>query len=258
MISQKGVAMDLEKIEAMLNWPILKNIKALWGFLGLTGYYRKFISKYGEIARPFTQLLKKDAFRWSPLVEHAFDELKKAMTQAPVLTLPDFSKGFVVECDASGSGIRAILMQERCPIAYFSQALQGRNLQLSTYEKEMLALVTAVQKWRPYLFGNHFIIRIDHQSLQYLWKQSITTTVQRKWLVKLLGYDFSIEYKKGVENTVANTLSRKVEYGELVAISDPILHWLEPIQEEVASKPQLQELVKKIEEDEAVGPWEYK
>jgi hypothetical protein len=82
MISQKGVAMDPEKIEAMLNWPIPKNIKALWGFLGLTRYYRKFIRKYGEIARPLPQLLKNDAFRWSPLAEHAFDELKKAMTQA--------------------------------------------------------------------------------------------------------------------------------------------------------------------------------
>jgi hypothetical protein len=167
------------------------------GFLGLIRYYQKFIRKYGEIAKPLTQLLKKDAFGWSPLAEHAFEELKKAMTRAPILALPDFSKGFVVECDACESGIGAVLMQERRPIAYFSQALQGRNLQLSTYEKEMLALVKAVQKWRLYLLGSHFVIRTDHQSLQYLWQQAITTTAQQKWLVKLLGYDFSIEYKKG-------------------------------------------------------------
>jgi hypothetical protein len=197
IISQKGVAMDPEKIEAMMNWPSPKNTKALRGFLGLMRYYQKFIRKYGEIAKPLTQLLKKDAFGWSPLAEHAFEELKKAMTRAPILALPDFSKGFVVECDACESGIGAVLMQERRPIAYFSQALQGRNLQLSTYEKEMLALVKAVQKWRLYLLGSHFVIRTDHQSLQYLWQQAITTTAQQKWLVKLLGYDFSIEYKKG-------------------------------------------------------------
>jgi hypothetical protein len=176
VVSLKGVAMDPGKIEAMMSWPSPKNIKVVRGFLGLTRYYRKFIRKYGELTRPLTQLLKKDAFGWSPLAEHAFEELKKAMTRAPVLALPYFSKGFVIECDACGSGIGAVLIQERRPIAYFSQALQGRNLQLSTYEKEMLALVTAVQKWRLYLLGSHFIIRRDHQSLRYLWKQAITTT----------------------------------------------------------------------------------
>lgn len=160
--------MDPKKIEAMMSWPSPTNIKVVRGFLGLTVYYKKFIRKYGELARPLTQLLKKDAFGWLPLAEHAFEELKKAMTRAPVLALPDFSKGFVIECDACGNGIGAVLMQERRPIAYFSQALQGRNLQLSTYEKEMLALVIAVQKWRPYLLGSDFIIRTDHQSLHYL------------------------------------------------------------------------------------------
>jgi hypothetical protein len=160
--------MDLEKIEAMINCPSPKNTKALQRFLGLMGYYQKFIRKCGEIAKPLTQLLKKDAFGWLPLAEHAFEKLNEAMTRAPILALPDFSKGFVVECDACGSGIGVVLMQERRPIAYFIQALQGHNLQLSTYEKEMLALVIAVQKLRPYLLGSHFIIHTDHQSLQYL------------------------------------------------------------------------------------------
>jgi hypothetical protein len=125
-----------------------QSLKALRGFLGLTGYYRKFVKHYGIIARSLTQLLKKDAFGWNEEAEDSFLRLKKAMTEAPVLALPDFSQQFIIECDASGLGIGAVLMQSHRPIAYFSQALHGRNLALSTYDKEMLALVTTVQKWR--------------------------------------------------------------------------------------------------------------
>jgi hypothetical protein len=119
--------------------------------LGLTRYYRKFIQGYGSIAGPLTQLLKKDAFEWTNKQTMLLLFLKKAMTSGPVLALPDFNKPFVVECDASGSGIGAVLMQDSRPIAFFSKALKGKNLSLSTYEKEMLALIASIQKWRPYL-----------------------------------------------------------------------------------------------------------
>jgi hypothetical protein len=105
------------------------------------------------IARSLTQLLKKDAFKWTTEIEQALLHLKTTMTWALVLALPNFSKTFVIECDASGYGLGAVLMQDQRPIAFFSQALQGRNLNLSAYEKEMLALVASVQKWRPYLLG---------------------------------------------------------------------------------------------------------
>lgn len=159
VISSKGVAVDSEKISTMLEWPKPKTIKALRGFLGLTGYYRKFIQHYRKIAAPLTSMLKKGNFRWEPKAEEAFEELKKAMTQAPVLALPDFSRQFIVECDASGSGIGAVLMQGKRPIAFFSQALQGKNLFLSTYEKEMLAFVLGVQRWRHYLLGQKFVVK---------------------------------------------------------------------------------------------------
>ncbi|KAL5814796.1 hypothetical protein ACOSQ3_025587 [Xanthoceras sorbifolium] len=189
----------------MVSWPKPTTLKALQGFLGLTGYYRKFIQNFGKIAGPLTKMLKKDSFVWTPIAEEAFKKLKEAMTKALVLALPDFSKKFIVECDASGSGVGAVLMQDR-PIAFFSQALQGKNLLLSTYEKEILALVLAVQKWRPYLLGHQFIVRTDHRSLKYLWKQRITTVAQQRWLYKLMGYDFVIEYKQGKENVVADIL----------------------------------------------------
>jgi hypothetical protein len=120
-------------------------------------------------------------------------------------------------------------MQSHRPIVYFSQALHGRNLALSTYDKEMLALVTAVRKWRPYLLGHRFVVRTDHRSLKFLWDQTIAAEAQQKWLLKLMGYDFSIEYKKGYENRAADALSRQME-GTLLAVSAPIPHWIMPIQ----------------------------
>jgi hypothetical protein len=100
-------------------------------------------------------------------------------------------------------------MQGQRPIAHFSQALHGRNLALSTYEKEMFALVTAVRKWRPYLLGQRFVVQTNHSSLKFLWDQTIATEAQQSWLIKLMGYDFVIEYKKGHDNRAANALSRQ-------------------------------------------------
>ncbi|XP_021596642.1 uncharacterized protein LOC110603250 [Manihot esculenta] len=208
VISNGGVTVDPEKIESIQGWPKPTSPKALRGFLGLCGYYRKFIQHFGKIASPLTRMLKKDGFEWTPMAEEAFVKLKRAMTCAPVLALPNFSKKFIVECDTSGTGVGAVLLQER-PIAFFSHALQGNHLLLSTYEKEMLALVLAVQKWRPYLLGQTFIVRTDHQSLKHLWSQRITTSAQQKWLFKLMGYSFTIEYKGGKENIVVNALSRR-------------------------------------------------
>ncbi|KAA8542515.1 hypothetical protein F0562_023667 [Nyssa sinensis] len=142
----------------------------------------------------------------------------------------------------------------------------GRNLLLSTYEKEVLALVLAVQKWRAYLLGKQFIVRTDQRSLKYLWEQRITTTAQQRWLYKLMGFDFVIEYKKGKENIVADALSRREDTkkvternkGEFAAITQVIPNWVEAIKEEVKSNSNLQMLVQHIMDGEAVGPWEFK
>ena len=182
LISAQGVRTDPKKTEAMQQWPIPRTVKALRGFLGLTGYYRKFIQNYGVIAAPLIALLKKEAFHWSPQAELAFVALKQVVSKPHVLALPDFSKTFVVECDASGLGIGAVLMQEHRPLAFHSQALKGRSLHLYTYEKEFLALITAVKRWRPYLVGKPFVIKTDQQSLKFLLEQRVGTLLNKSGL----------------------------------------------------------------------------
>ena len=158
--------------------------------------------------------------------------MKEALTSPPVLRLPDFTQQFVIECDASGIGLGAILLQQNQPIAYFSAALKGSTLLLSTYEKEMLAIVKAIKKWRPYLLGKPFIVRTDHKSLKYLLEQRITTPAQTRWLPKLLGYDYKIEYKRGPENQGADSLSRVIEF-QFISISQPHADWWSLLQKEI-------------------------
>lgn len=139
----------------MTQWPQPKTIKMLSGFLGLTGYYRKFIKGYGLIIKPLTELLKKDNFSWAEETDFAFNQLKKVMTSAPVLALPNFSKTFVVKIDASGKGIGAVLMQDGKPTAFMSKTLCPRNQSLSIYEREFLVVLMAVQKWKHCIKGKN-------------------------------------------------------------------------------------------------------
>lgn len=150
----------------MVEWPTLKNIRALRVFLGLTGYYRKFVKDYAKISTPLTALMRKDAFNWGIDAEVAFQNLKTSMTTTPVLALPNFLKLFVVECDACGVGIGRVLMQEGRPLAFTSKALSPLHQQMSIYDKEMMAIVHAVTKWRPYLIGRNFQIKTDHKSIK--------------------------------------------------------------------------------------------
>lgn len=169
---------DASKIDTMVAWPKPTTVKQLCGFLGLTGYYRRFISGYAMLASPLTELLKKDAFEWSPTAEDSFRALKTAITSAPVLRLPDFSKTFYVETDASDFGVGAVLLQDNHPLAFFSKKLGPRRRVTSTYSKELYAIVEAVQKWRQYLLGREFIIRTDQKSLKELLLQVIQTPDQ--------------------------------------------------------------------------------
>lgn len=242
VVSSDGVRMDPGKVSAVISWPTPSSLRGLRGFLGLTGYYRRFIKDYGKIASPLTSLLKKgdgSSWRWPAEAESAFQELKTALTSAPVLRMPDFSQPFVIECDAAGRGLGAVLMQERQPIAYFSKQLTGRLLTKSAYEKELMALVLAVHHWRPYLLGRRFVVRTDQQSLKHLLAQPLSTPAQQNWAAKLLGYDFEVVYKEGATNKAADALSRRHEDVEFSAISTP--KWLDwsGLQSEIRADPDL-------------------
>lgn len=156
VVSAQGVAADPQKVSAMTKWPTPKDIKRLRVFL--EGTTRRFVKGYGLMARPLTDLLKKDEFQWSVEAECAFKELKHAMTTLPVLTMLDFSKTFVLETDASNKGVGAVLMQDVKPISYFSQKLSTRAQQKSSYDRELVAIVLVIQKWRHYLLGKHFVV----------------------------------------------------------------------------------------------------
>lgn len=144
-------------------------------------------------------MLKKDSFVWNKEAREAFKQLKKELTTAPVLTLPDFSIMFVVEINACNMGIGVVLMQKGYPIAFLIKGLSKRHQSLSVYEKELLTLVLAVNKWSQYLTGRPFIVKTDQKSLKFLFEQKLHIETQLKWITKLVQFDFDIEYKKGRE-----------------------------------------------------------
>jgi hypothetical protein len=198
VISRDGVATNSSKTEAMLSWKQPMNVIELRGFLGLTGYYRKFVKDYGIMARPLTRLLQKQqVFQWSEDAQVAFQELKQDMASTPVLALPKFDLPFTVETDASDVGLRAVLMLQGRPIAFLSKALGEKNKHISIYEKEFLALIMAVDKWRQYLQRGAFVIKIDHKSLTFLGDQQLQSDLQKKATTKLMGLQYHIVYKKG-------------------------------------------------------------
>ncbi|KAJ3703272.1 hypothetical protein LUZ61_006977 [Rhynchospora tenuis] len=254
IISSEGVSTDPQKVQSMLNWPVPQNVKELRGFLGLTGYYRKFVKNYGLISKPLTDLTKKNAFGWNPQAQLAFEKLKSAMFTAPVLTLPDFSQQFTIETDASALGMGAVLMQNQKPIAYFSKSLGVRNQGLSTYEKELLALLSAVKKWRHYLVGAPFVIKTDQISLKHLLEQRVSTTLQHKSLCTLLGLNYVIEYKKGKENKVADALSRVEGHNwamqqvsaENWAVSEILPQWIQELLHSYEGDPWIADLKLKL------------
>ncbi|WVZ88557.1 hypothetical protein U9M48_035065 [Paspalum notatum var. saurae] len=227
VISGNGVATDPQKIAAIASWSSPTNAKELRSFLG------KFVRHFGVISKPLFDLLKKNTiFVWTHIHEQAFATLKHALCTAPVLALPDFSKVFHVETDACGTGVGAVLLQDGHPIAYLSKALGPRSQGLSAYEKEYLAILLAVQQWRPYLLHKEFVINTDQRSLTQLIEQRFHTTWQQKVYSKLIGLQHRIQYKPGADNRVADALSRKSSHeSQCVAISTATLAWILKVQD---------------------------
>jgi len=151
-------------------------VKELRSFLGMAGYYRKFVKNYGIISKPLTNLLRKNTpYVWTSAHEESFTALKNALVSAPVLTLPDFNKQFVIETDASDKGVGAVLQQDGHPIAFVSKSLGPKKQGLSIYEKEYLAILMAVDQWRQYLIQGEFLILTDQKSLIHLDDQRLHT-----------------------------------------------------------------------------------
>lgn len=224
-ISEQGVGTDPSKIAAVAQRPIPVNAKELRSFLGLAGYYRKFVRHFGLICKPLTDLLKKQSlFVWTVKHSNSFNALKQALCNAPVLALPDFSKQFCIETDASGTGVGAVLLQEGHPLAYISKALGPRSQGLSTNEKEYLAILLAVQQWRQYLQHQEFLIFTDQRSLSQLNEQRLHTPWQQKVFTKLLGLQY-LANRRFSPNSCA--LSRKSSHtSQCAAISSCTPQWL--------------------------------
>jgi hypothetical protein len=195
-----------------------------------------------------SNLLRKNTpFVWTCETQASFQALKDALVSAPVLALPDFSKEFVVETDASDNGIGAVLMQGDHPIAFVSKPLGPFTRGLSTYEKEYLAILLAVEKWRCYLQHAEFLIRTDHSSLASISEQRLHTLWQQKVFTKLLGLQFRITYRKGSENRVADALSRRPhEDSSVLAISSSQPVWMEELELAYQSDPRAVELLRNL------------
>lgn len=169
VVSADGVKVDEEKIKAIKEWPSPKTVGEVRSFHGLAGFYRRFVKDFSTLAAPLTEVIKKDVgFKWEEDQEKAFQTLKEKLTNAPILILPDFLKTFEIECDTSGICIGAVLMHDKKPIAYFSEKLGGATLNYPTYEKELYALVRALQTLQHYLWPKEFVIHTDHKSLKHL------------------------------------------------------------------------------------------
>ncbi|KAI3465703.1 hypothetical protein Pfo_022366 [Paulownia fortunei] len=195
VVSAKGIEVDEEKVRS---------------FHGLANFYRLFVRDFSSIAAPLTEVIKKNVlFKWGHEQEKAFKLIKYKLTNAPLLVLPNFTKMFEIECDASGIGIGGVLMQKGRRVAYFSEKLSGATLNYPTYDKELYALVRTLETWQHYLWPKEFVIHTDHKSLKHLKGQHKLSRRHAKWVEFIETFLYVIKYKQGKKNIVADALSRR-------------------------------------------------
>ncbi|GKD51622.1 putative reverse transcriptase domain-containing protein [Tanacetum coccineum] len=210
VIDSQGIHVDPAKIESIKDWASPKTPTEIRQFLGLAGYYRRFIEGFSKIAKPMTKLTqKKVAFEWGDKQEAAFQTLKDKLCSAPILALPQGAENFIVYCDASHKGLGAVLMQNEKVIAYASRQLKIHEKNYTTHDLELGAVVFALKIWRHYLYGTKCTVFTDHKSLQHILDQKELNMRQRRWLELLSDYDCEIRYHPGKANVVADALSRK-------------------------------------------------
>lgn len=213
VITEDGVKPDRAKVECISNYPVPRNTKEVKAFLGLVGYYRKFIKDFSKKSKPLTNLLKQgQEFIWTDLCQDAFMFFRKILTEEPLLQHPDFTKPFNVTTDASNMAIGAVLSQGKIgsdlPISYASRTLNKAEKNYNTTEKELLAIVWAVKQFRPYLYGRKFVIVTDHRPLTWLFSVKDPGSRLIRWRLQLEEFEYEVVYKPGTQNTNADALSR--------------------------------------------------
>lgn len=217
IVDREGVRPDPDKVQAITDLPAPRTLSELRSFLGMMGFFRHFIDKFASIAAPLFLLQRKNvAYVWSAACQRAFEQLKAALVAAPCLRLPDWSRPFILTTDWSKKAISAILSQEdpatghEYAVAFASRALTAAESNYCASEGELLALVWATAKYRPYLHGRRFQARTDHKALEWLNEARFNNTKLERWALKLQEFDLDISYKQGVENVVADHLSRVI------------------------------------------------
>jgi hypothetical protein len=189
-VNEKGIQVDPSKTVAMKHWETPKTPTDIRQFLGLAGYYRRFIHNFSKIALPLTTLTQKDKqFAWGSEQEEAFQLLKHNLCNAPILTLPEGNDDFVVYCDASHQGLGCVLMQRNKVIAYASRQLKVHEKNYTTHDLDLGAVVFALKIWRHYLYGTKCTVYTDHKSLQHILDQKMLNMRQRRWVELLNDYD---------------------------------------------------------------------
>ncbi|KAL0556312.1 hypothetical protein IC582_004825 [Cucumis melo] len=225
VVSNAGVSVDPAKIEAVTGWTRPSTVSEVRSFLGLAGYYRRFVENFSRIATSLTQLTRKGApFVWSKACEDSFQNLKQKLVTAPVLTVPDGSGSFVIYSDASKKGLGCVLMQQGKVVAYASRQLKSHEQNYPTHDLELAAVVFALKIWRHYLYGEKIQIFTDHKSLKYFFTQKELNMRQRRWLELVKDYDCEILYHPGKANVVADALSRKVSHSAALITRQAPLH----------------------------------
>jgi len=252
IVGDGGIRMDPEKIAAITEFPVPKTLRSMRSFLGLCGWYRKFIGNFAALTAPLTDLLtpeRKLAFTEQAL--KAFEDLKTRLTEAPILKSADFSKPFFIHCDASKTGVGGVLVQlsdegDECPIAFVSKKLNKAQQNYSVTEQECLAAIVCLKNFRAYVEGHDFTIITDHASLKWLMSQTDLSSRLARWALKLQSYSFKIEHRRGKLNVVPDVLSRvhEEEVDELNCLDERLVD----VKSRHFNSPEYLDLIARIED----------